>query len=180
MVSGILPSAAASEQDWLTIHATLLVGIVGILVSGLVGPTVTAAWTTRRERTRDHLATVSERRDDLRVVIDEAAKVLGNAVSNLRLLLAAREKGDQLPAGPTDLLRSLVPLGQRLRLRLPEHHSVIVGFEASRKKLIDLSHATKTQAEFDRVAKEFEAHRESFLDAGRDALQAPISTGGQI
>src|ERR1700709_2082735 len=180
MLSGFLPYAATSEQDWLSIHSTLLVGVVGILVSGLVGPTVTAAWTNRRERKHDHHATVLARRDDLRVVIDEAAKILGSAVSNLRQLLAAQEKGDPLPAGPTDLRGSLVPLGQRLRLRLPDQNSVVANYEASRKKLIDLSHATATQAEFDQAAKEFESHRESFLDAGRDALQSPISAKVQI
>jgi hypothetical protein len=181
MTSGLTPLAVMTGgQDWVSTHETLLVGVVGIFVSGLVGPSITAAWTNRRERTRDHHTTVTDRRDDLRTVVDEAAKVLATAVSSLRPLLAAREQGRELPPGPSDLLGSLVPLGQRLRLRLPAKHSVVVEFEAAREKLLGLSRATDTQANFNRAAEDFEAHREAFLNASRKALHSPISRKVEI
>lgn len=167
-------AAAPDNPDWLSQHSTLVVGVVGIVFSGLIGPSVAAGWVSRRERRRDHDAAVEGRRQDLRTVIDEAAKILGGAVSHLRPLLAAKQANAPLPAEPADLLKELVPLGQRLQLRLPADHPVLKTYEGARMGLIEVSHADSSQAEFNEAADEFEALRSNFLDAARDALQAPI------
>lgn len=173
-------AAAASEQDWLSKHSTLIVGIVGIVFSGFVGPSVSAGWVSRRERRRDHQATIIKRREDLQTVIDEAAKILGGAVSHLRPLLAAKQANEPLPTGPADLLKELVPLGQRLQLRLPASHPVLETYESARNGLIGVSRADSSQIEFDRAADKFEGLRSRFLDAARVALQAPISDKAAI
>jgi hypothetical protein len=172
--------AAVSDQDWLSRHATLVVGVVGIVFSGLIGPSVSAGWVSRRERRRDHQTTIIKRREDLQLVVDEAAKILGGAVSHLRPLLAAKQANKPLPTGPADLLKELVPLGQRLQLRLPESHQVLKRYEGARKGLIQVSHADSSQAEFDEAADKFESLRGQFLDAARAALQAPITKKGVI
>jgi hypothetical protein len=171
-----LPIAA----DWWTRHSTLIVGITGIVVSGLVGPSVAAAWIAQREKRRDHFALVDSRRVDLREVIDDSAKLLGGAVPRVRQLVAAEEKGEELPAGPADLLSELVPLGQRLQLRLPRNHEVVRFYDDACAGLRDLAKERSSQERFEEAAKKFEAQREVFLNAGRKAIQAPITTEAEI
>jgi len=180
MLGETLVIAAVEESDWLTRHATLLVGVVGVLVSGLVGPSVAAAWTSRRERDRDHRTLVATRRDDLLEVIDEAAKLLAGAIPNVKRLMAATAKDQELPEGPRDLLSQMVPLSQRLQLRLPADHAVIETFEAAREALIKVSKSDSSQDDFDRAADAFEDRRADFLDACRGALQEKITRKVEI
>jgi hypothetical protein len=169
----------ASSPDWLNQHSTLLVGVVGILVSGLIGPSVAALWVNRRERQRDHFALIDMRRQDLRGVIDETAKLLGGAVHHLRHLVVAEKKGEELPPDSTDLLRELVPLGQRLQLRLPRNHEVIRFYDDACTGLRNLAKQT-SKDDFDKAADNFEAQREVFLNAGRKVLLAPVSMKVEI
>jgi hypothetical protein len=171
-----LPVAA----DWWTRHSTLIVGVAGIVVSGLVGPSVAAAWVSHRENRRDHFSLIDSRRIDLRAVIDDSAKLLGGAVPRVRQLVAAEEKGEPLPPGPADLLGELVPLGQRLQLRLPRDHEVVQFYEDACAGLRALAKERTSQERFEEAAKKFEAQREVFLNAGRKTLQGPISTKVEI
>jgi hypothetical protein len=176
----VLQIATSAHQSWLSQNSTLVVGVVGIVVSGFLGPTITALWTGRRDRQADHRALVVARRVDLRVLIDEAAKVLGGAVANLRPLLLAEQNEEAPPKAPADFLGTLAPLGQRLRLYLPDDHLVIGSYEAARARLLALSKATRSQAVFDAAVQDFEAARAKFLDDGRVALQAPVLKGKEI
>jgi len=173
-MGGDLAIFAATQSDWLSRHATLLVGVVGVIVSGLLGPSVTAAWTAKRERARDHRGLVGSRREDLRTVLDEAAKLLAAAIPNVKRLMAAGAE-QPLPEGPRDLLGELVPLSQRIQLRLPSAHPVVTSFEAAREALVELSRSGGSQEDFDHAADNFEAKRSVFLSACRDALQAEIT-----
>lgn len=82
-------AATVQDDDWLSRNSTLIVGVVGIVFSGFIGPTVVAVFTGRRERARDARALAVARQDDLRDLLDEAAQVLSGAVGRLRPLLAA-------------------------------------------------------------------------------------------
>jgi hypothetical protein len=177
---GAAATSASDQADWLSRHATLLVGVVGILVSGLVGPSVAAAWTGRRERERDHRTLISARRDDLRDVIDQAAELLASAIPNIKKLMSASAMGEQLPETPRDLLSQMIPLSQRIQLRLPPDHRVVISFEAAREALLALSKSTESQEEFDRAADSFEEKRTAFLHASRTALQGKISRKVEI
>lgn len=170
---------AATQPDWLSRHATLLVGVVGVLVSGLLGPSVAAAWTAKRERARDHRGRVGSRREDLQGVLDEAAKLLAAAIPNVKRLMATSAE-EPLPEGPRDLLGELVPLSQRIQLRLPAAHPVVTSFEAAREALVALSRAAGSQEDFDHAADSFEAKRTVFLSACRNALQAEITRKVEI
>jgi hypothetical protein len=178
MLTLIAQAAQQADESWLTRHSTLIVGVVGIIISGFVGPTVTAIFTAGRERAKDARALSVGRRDDLRALLDEAAKALAAAVPNLRPLLDAQLAGREPPKEPADFLRSLVALDQRLRLRARATDPVVQQFEKVRAKLLALSRATGSQADWDSSVEEFEAARAMFLDAGRAAVQAPISEEG--
>jgi hypothetical protein len=171
---------AKAEQSWLQENATLIVGVVGIVMSGFVGPTVTGWLTSRREEAKDKRALVVARRDDLRELVDEAAKVLGGAVARLRPLLAAQIASEDPPQEPADFLGTLFPLGQRLRLRLPEDDDVIKTFETARLALLGASRATGSQPEFDAAVAAFETARGTFLEAARKRLQAKICKNTEI
>jgi hypothetical protein len=174
LLSILAAGLAANHEDSWTRHSTLVVGVVGIVFSGFVGPTATGLLTDWRERKRDKRALVVARREDLLIVVDEAAAVLAGAVTKLRPLLAAVEAGQNAPKEPADFISTVFPLGQRLRLRLPGHHAVVVAYEEAREKLVILSKATSSQAVFDTAIESFEASRAAFLDAARMSLHAPI------
>jgi hypothetical protein len=171
----LLQASTAENQSWWSEHSTLIVGVVGIVFSGFIGPTVTALWTSRRERQKDIRARHVARRDDLREVVDEAAKALGGAVSKLRPLLEAEQRSQDPPKESVDFISTLFPLGQRLQLRLPESDPVVVAYELVRQKLIALAAATGSQQQFDTAIAAFETERAKFLTATRDALHAPIT-----
>ncbi len=167
-------AAQQTDRGWWAENSTLIVGVVGIIFSGFIGPSVVAFFTARRERSKDKRALIVARRDDLRTLIDEAAAVLGGAVTALRPLLAAELAGEETPKEPRDFLGTLVPLGQRLRLRLPAGHDVVKAYDATRAKLVALAGATDSQPSFDAAVEELESAREVFLDEARKVLQAPV------
>lgn len=180
MILGALVTSAAAQPDWVSRNSTLLVGVVGVLVSGLLGPSVAGAWSAKRERDRDHRGLVGSRREDLRGVLDEAARLLAAAIPNVKKLMAAKATAEPMPEGPRDLLAELVPLSQRIQLRLPGAHPVVGAFEAARKALLDLSRSDGSQDDFDRAADAFEARRSAFLGTCRDALQGEITRKVEI
>ncbi len=175
----LILAAAEPHKGWLAENATLIVGIVGILVSGLVGPSIAAQWTTQREREKDARARLMAQRDDLRDVVDEAAKALGGAVAQLRPALEAQLKGQPLPPETRDFLAELFTLGQRLRLRAPANDAVVQSYDAAREQLIEVSRATKSKTDFNEAATQFDSRRAVFLDKSRGALHAPIPDEGK-
>jgi hypothetical protein len=150
------------------------VGVVGIVFSGFIGPTVTAWFTGRREWTKDWRALAAARQNDLREVLDEAAKVLSGAVGRLRPLLAASLAGEELPKEPADFLGTLAPLGHRLRLRLPDSDPVVTAYDNAVEKLRAVGPAIASQAAFDAAVAEFDAARDAFLANSRAKLRAEI------
>lgn len=179
LASQLILATGEAPKGWFEENSTLIVGIVGILVSGLVGPSVAARWTTRLERERDARARTVAQRDDLRGIVDEAAKALGGAVARLRPALEAQQSGQPLSQDQRDFLADLFTLGQRLRLRVPVIDPVVSSYDAAREQLIAVSRATNSQATFSAAATTFEDRRADFLDRARKALDAPVSDGGR-
>jgi hypothetical protein len=166
--------AAAEDDGWLSRNSTLIVGVVGIVFSGFIGPTVTAYFTGRREQAKDTRSLAVARQDDLRNVLDEAAKVLSGAVGRLRPLLAAALAEEELPKEPADFLGSLAPLGHRLRLRLPDDDPVVASYDAAVNRLRAVGQATGSQAAFAAAVTEFDAARDDFLGNSRTKLRSDI------
>lgn len=152
----------------------LITSIVGIVVSGILGPQLTA-WATRRaDRKRFEREQAAKRRDDLRQLVDEAAQLLAPGATNLRLLREADIA--KAPADPdvSDWPRRVYVLGQRLRLRLPLEAAVVQHYEEVRIKLVAAAEARGEDSDEEALV-EFEAARARLLDTARDALARPIA-----
>lgn len=153
----------------------VIVGVTGIVVSGVIGPTV-AAWLARRARSRDfHREQVAHRRDELRKLLDEAASLLAGGPTMIRLLHAQRDQADVEEAEAW--LAQVFPIGQRLQLWLAADHPVVTSYEQVRERLIDATTAGAVPAA-DPVLAQFEGERRSFLDHAREALMSPIPETG--
>jgi hypothetical protein len=171
----VVAAASSAEDDgWISRNSTLIVGVVGIVFSGFIGPTVTAWFTGKRETAKDSRALAVARQDDLRGVLDEAAKILSGAVGHLRPLLAASLASEDLPKEPADFLGSLAPLGHRLRLRLPDQDPVVAGYDEAVERLRAVGKATASQAEFDAAVAGFDSARDRFLANSRARLRSEI------
>lgn len=150
------------------VDATLTASIVGIVVSGVVGPQVTAWMARRNDRLRFDRDQAAHRRDDLRAVLDEAAVLLAAGATNLRLHRAANVAGTSQEPAVKDWLASVFPLGQRLRLRLTADDPVVVAYDQVREALVDV--AAEPRGDIDDLVEEFETRRSAFLDAARRGL----------
>lgn len=168
----LLAAANQTNEDktWIVENATWLVGIVAVVVSGVVGPSVTAWFTGRREAAKDHRSAVNGQRENLRDLLDELACVLAVGVAHVNTLAGPMATPTvQETKEAQDFIRGLAPLEQRLRLRLPEGDAVIATFEMARKSLEQLGDASLTN--WDEAVSAFEEDRKSFLEAGRLAVQ---------
>lgn len=173
-------AAQSTTGDWLSNHSTLLVGVVGIVVSGILGPAA-SVWLSRKSaRQQFKRDLIVARRDDLRQLVDEAALLLGAGGTNLRLLNEASNRNIPPPAAASEWARSVFPLGQRLRLRLPEEHYVVRAYDDVRQKLTDAQEAISDEAAFNKALDRYEQARTSFLDAARVAVQAPVNEEEEI
>jgi hypothetical protein len=105
---------------------------------------------------------------------DEAAQLLAVAGTNLRLLRDAEAKRETPPPEATEWSRKVFPIGQRLRLRLPAGHDVISKFETVLERLVAAGEA-EDDAEFQKTVGSVDDARGAFLDAAREAVEAPIS-----
>jgi hypothetical protein len=172
-------TAASGGQDWLSNHSTLVVGVVGIVVSGILGPAVSIGLSRKSARQQFKRDLIVARRDDLGRLLDEAALLLGAGGTNLRLL---KEASDRKPAPPDaeEWARSIFPLGQRLRLRLPDEHPVVRAYDDVRQRLTDAQEAISDEASFGDALDRYEQARAAFLDAARVSVQAPVDEDREI
>jgi hypothetical protein len=149
--------------------ATIL-GVTGIVVSGVLGPVV-AAWVNRhgdRERAARDLE--QRRREDLEAVVDDGAVLLGAGETNLRLAHEAASRGEAPPAEVGEWAGRVHLLGQRLRLRLPADDPVVQAYEAVRAALLSVGATYGDADHYTAVVADFEAKRSEFLDESRLAL----------
>ena len=158
------------------VDSAVVIGVTGIIVSGVVGPTV-AAWMSRRTRSREfHREQAAHRRDELRTLLDEAAGLLASGPTNLRVLSQARPDPDVLGAART-WLSQVFPISQRLQLWLPHDHAVVAAYERVREQLVAAAEAGPTAAR-DALLERFEQERRQFLDVSREILLSPIPETG--
>jgi hypothetical protein len=148
--------------------------ITGIAVSGVVGPSTTA-WATRRANrsqfVRDREAA---KRDDLRDLFDEAAKVLGVGPIRLREIWEQDADEDVVKrarAWPDEVF----VVGQRLQLRLGAGSPVANAYETVREGLRAAAKISPGDTpEHDAALDRFEADRSMFLAAALAKLDEPI------
>lgn len=162
-------SPASSGNSGL--NATVWVAIAGIVVSGILGPQITSWSTQRANRKQFNRDQNAKRRDDLRAVLDEAALLLASGATNLRLIRANRLRGDPDSVELANWRSEVFPMGQRLRLRLPEDNDVVRAYDDARKALIE----TPREADnIDSAIADFETQRSKFLDIARRELDRKI------
>jgi hypothetical protein len=148
---------------------TLVVAIAGIGVSGVVGPAVTA-WATRRANRqqfeRDQRA---KRREDFRTLVDDAAKLLGVGVTNLRVAREAKRAGGTEPAEVGEWASQVHLLRQRLLLRRPASDTVVRAYDDVLSSLAGVPGAADERA-YEQAVTKYEACLDSFLGSARAAL----------
>lgn len=154
----------------------VVVGVTGIIVSGVVGPTV-ASWLSRRSQSREfHRAQVAQRRDELRNLLDEAAMLLASGPTNLRILRGQGTNTVDLERARS-WLSQVFPIGQRLQLWLPSDHQVVVAYERVRERLLAAAEDDSTATGAVQI-EQFEEDRRTFLDVSRATLLSPIPETG--
>jgi hypothetical protein len=148
-----------------------ILGVTGIVVSGVVGPFV-AGWMNRRgDRQRFTRDQQQRRREDLQAVVDDGAVLLGAGETNLRLAHEAASQEAAPPADVSDWARNVHLLGQRLLLRLPANDPVVATYEAVRLALIAVGETYGDEARYPQAVIDFEARRSAFLDEARAGLE---------
>lgn len=153
----------------------VIVGVTGIIVSGVVGPSV-AAVLARRSRSREfHREQVAARRTELRKLLDEAASLLASGPTNVRIL-HEQTAGAELERARA-WLSQVFPIGQRLQLWLPADHAVVISYERVRERLVEAAQAGPAPTA-DVILDQFESERAAFLERARAALLSPIPEAG--
>lgn len=153
---------------------TLVVAVVGIVASGLVGPAATA-WATRRaNRQQFERDQSAKRRDDFRSLVDDAAKLLGAGVTNLRLSRDAKSAGRDEPAEVKEWATHVHLLKQRLLLRRASQDSVMTFYAAVLESLAAVGSAGSDQA-YEAAVTGYEERMDAFLSVARSALEAPVT-----
>jgi hypothetical protein len=155
-------------------NGTLITAVTGIVVAGVLGPSITA-WAYRRaDRQRFERDQMANRRADLRALLDEGAQLLGLGGTNLRLAHEAVSAGGEEPQDVREWASNVHLFGQRLRLRLEAGDLVLEKFEIVRTALVSVSKSYGSDAAYSAALTTFEQPRAAFLDAARDALEAPF------
>jgi hypothetical protein len=152
---------------------TLVVAIVGIGVSGFVGPAATA-WATRRaNRQQFERDQKAKRRDDFRDLVDDAAKLLGAGVTNLRRSRDAKSAGEDDPPDVNEWATQVHLLKQRLLLRRGSDTPVMTSYEEVLEALAAVGSAD-AEPEYDAAVATYEQCMEAFLATARAAISAPV------
>jgi hypothetical protein len=173
LVSEVQHSSASASSD---LNATVWVSIAGIAVSGVVGPQLTSWYTRRANRKQFNRDQNAKRREDLRVLLDEATVLLASGATNLRLIRENATNNRPESEELANWLSQVFPMGQRLRLRLPESNGVVKAYDSVRKALIETQGPA---SDIGTQVSNFEATRSSFLETARQELNKEIPETGE-
>jgi hypothetical protein len=146
---------------------TATISIVGIVVSGVVGPGFAAHWARNRQVDDHRQAHVEKEHDDLTTLLDSAAMTLASGVTRLRRARSSDEPGLEVWAGEVH------GTYERLLLRVPVEDPVAVAYKAARDRLTDLADvfaADRGNTEEEAATVAFERARSSYLDQARACL----------
>lgn len=147
----------------LALSDTATISIVGILVSGVVGPGFAAHWARRRQKDdhqRDH---VEKQHDDLSALLDSAAATLATGVTRLRK--ARSGDGSGLDAWASEVHATY----ERLLLRVAVDDPVAISYKEARDRLTDLADVFGGEG-VDNAIAAFEEARAAYLDRARACL----------
>jgi hypothetical protein len=151
----------------LAISDTAAISIVGILVSGVVGPGFAAHWARKRQREDHQHAHAEKEHDDLTVLLDAAAAKLASGVTRLRKAKSGQEPELELWAGEVHATY------ERLLLRVAVQDPVAIAYKEARDRLTsvaDVIAAHASDPEEDSAIAAFEQARTSYLERARACL----------
>lgn len=150
---------------------TVVISIVGIAVSGVIGPGVAAHWARARQRA-DHDHERGERRyEDLARLLDDAAQLLAPGASRLRAMADREVDPAELGAWPSQVHATY----ERILLRLPAEDPVSKAYLAARDRLVNAAQAfadKRSHPEINELVDRFEETRMTFLEKARQCLAA--------
>jgi hypothetical protein len=159
--------------------SALIIAIVGIAVSGVVGPWLNA-WVTRKANRQqfdqDRAGAV---RDDLAKLVDESAELFAVGATMLRLDAEAKRAGHPTPPTVAEWTGKVFPLQQRLRLRIPADDPIVRGYDNVRQHLVDLAKDAPDATTLEAAVQAFESARDQYLDDARAQLEAPVEISGR-
>jgi len=147
-----------------------ILGVTGIVVSGVVGPAIAFIAARNGDRRRYALDARQRQHEDLQKVVDDGAVLLGAGQTNLRLAREAVSAGGDVPEEVKEWSSQVHLLGQRLLLRLPATDPIIVRYEAVREALLALGESYGDEARYEDAAADFETRRDDFLTEARANL----------
>lgn len=151
----------------LAISDTAAISIVGILVSGVVGPGFAAYWARTRQRDDHQHAHAEKEHDDLTALLDSAAATLASGVTRLRRAKSGEEP--ELDAWSSEVHATY----ERLLLRVAIDDPVAVAYKSARDRLSFVADAIAAQASDaaeDAAITAFEQARTSYLKRARACL----------
>ncbi len=153
----------------LALTDTAAVSIVGIVVSGVIGPGV-AAHSARTRQRSDHEHEGRQRRhDDLAQLLDEAARVLAPGASRLRAIAEGDLDQAEVGGWSTEVHATY----ERLLLRLATEDPVAVAYLQAREALLAIAQAfdnSRPQPEINAAMDLFETARSNYLNRARERL----------
>jgi hypothetical protein len=156
-----------------TVSNAAILGVTGIVVSGVIGPAIAAYYGRRGDRQRFARDQLHRSREDLRALLDEGAVLLGAGETNLRLAHEAASRGEPEPDEVRDWAGKVHLLGQRLRLRLAADAPVITAYESVKSALVAVGETYGHDDQYPGAVEQFEMQRRSFLEQAREALERP-------
>jgi len=148
----------------------VILGVTGIVVSGVIGPAIAFIAARNGDRRRYALDARQRQHEDLQKVVDDGAVLLGAGQTNLRLAQEAVSAGGEVPAEVKEWSSQVHLLGQRLLLRLPASDPIIISYEAVREALLALGKSYGDEERYEQAAGEFETRRDEFLTEARANL----------
>ena len=157
----------------LAISDTAAISIVGIVVSGVVGPGFAAHWARTRQRDDHEHAHAEKEHDDLTALLDAAAVTLASGVTRLRKAKSGEEP--QLEVWSSEVHATY----ERLLLRVALDDPVAISYKEARDRLTAVAHAFDPQAvsgDEDAAISEFEVARTRYLDQARACLASKAPT----
>jgi hypothetical protein len=154
----------------------VVISIAGILTSGVLGPAAAARWARNRQSREFEHDRRTRRTDDLRLVLDNAAVSLGSGISRFRSAFEAEAAGAPVPASMAEWAERAHLADERLRLRLPTTHPVVITYEAARERLVEFAEMLdETQGKDPDRAEDarsaFESARGAFLGEAQALLE---------
>jgi hypothetical protein len=172
-----------SERDTKPLASdAVIIGSVGIVTSGVLGPAVAARWARARQDREFENDRKVRRNEDLRHVLDDAAVLLGAGITNLRRAFEATSAGRESPPDVQEWASRVHLARERILLRVSERDQVVSRYTEARDALTgSLGKAIENASpvgsrehlattDLNAAIEDFEAKRSAFLAAARALL----------